>query len=103
MKAINLDTAVFTTFLTQGATAAGIDVDPYGGHIGLVEALAEHARAISKVLRSLPYPDDGYPGVLAYEIIEPIGAWLAEDGTRMGYPQNTALEFERRYFEWVNK
>ena len=102
MNATNLDTAVFTAFLFQGAVKARIDTDEFSGQIGLCLELAEHARAIAKCLPRIP-PEWGYPGVLAYDIIEPLGAWLAEDVTRMRSPAATAAECLRRYLEWTGE
>lgn len=52
--------------------------DACGGNIGIVETLAEFAFTFEEVMQN--YRDFDYPGTLAYEIIEPLGSWLLEQG-----------------------
>lgn len=92
--------AVFTAFLFVGGTQSKkFDADKWHGQIGFAQECAPHGAAIAAALDKVPDKWD-YPGVLEYEIVEPLGEWIA---TREGYtePRDTAARFLRHFREWV--
>lgn len=88
-----VERAITAAYLYSGFEEAqrrpGISLEQYaswsdncGGNIGIVEAIAEFAFDIEEILDTTPiYFSADYPGVLAYEVIEPLGAWLLEQAS----------------------
>ena len=75
--------------------------DDWGGHTAFVHTCTEYAHAIESWLGQPERDDDNHPGVLAYEIIEPLGGWLIDPASN--HPDTGAVlqEFQRRYLEWI--
>lgn len=73
--------------------------DDWGGHIGFAQTCYDYAQAIEKWLETRN--DDNHPGVLAYEIIEPLGEWLIVHEAQ--HPDTAAVlaEFQKRYLAWI--
>jgi hypothetical protein len=116
MSNLNRDIAITTAFLYAGALqhadklenaslkdrGIAIDLwDDWGGHTGFVHTCSDYAQAIESWLVQPDRADDNHPGVYAYEVIEPLGAWLIEPTSN--HPDTGAVlqEFQRRYLEWI--
>lgn len=52
-----------------------LHADIHGGHIGIVSDMYDNAEWIEGYLSEC-YPTQEFPGVIAYEVYEPLGAWL---------------------------
>lgn len=74
--------------------------DACGGGIGIVETLAEFAFLIEDTLENTPvYAGSDYPGVLAYDVVVPLGSWLYTCGS----PPTDAVflaKLHERLSEW---
>jgi hypothetical protein len=113
MSNLNRDIAITTAFLYAGAlqkdreifavsTDENLDLwDDWGGHTGFVHACTDYAQAIESWLVQPDRADDNHPGVLVYELIEALGAWLIDPASN--HPDTGAVlqEFQRRYLEWI--
>lgn len=79
---IEKDMAVTAAFLMSGLYQAGMHavLERWGcGFVELVEELVSHAEPMT--LYSYVVADkhgENYPGVFAYEVAEPFGAWFGE-------------------------
>jgi hypothetical protein len=95
-----------TAFLYAGALQQRVfkklDLDSWNGHTGFVQYCADYARAIETWIASRA-PDD-YPGVFAYELVEPFGEWLATEcrHDQRGTDQVLAL-FQEKYLAWIEQ
>jgi hypothetical protein len=113
MSNLNRDIAITTAFLYAGAlqkdreifavsTDENLDLwDDWQGHTGFVHACTEYAQAIESWLVQPDRADDNYPGVLAYEIIDGLGAWLIVHESPLPDTGAVLQEFQRRYLEWI--
>lgn len=97
------DTAIFTAFMLAGATgAASHHFERYSGQIGFAHELVPHARAIAEALHKAldRNADAQFPGVLEYELVEPLGRWIVESAEYIE-PRATAARFLRSYRDWI--
>ena len=85
---------------TLGQKGAGLCLESWGGHTGFVSYCAIYAAEIEEWLGARL---DSHPGVMLYELIEPMGEWLLEkmigppkDGVVLGY-------FMTEYLAWINE
>jgi hypothetical protein len=104
MSNLNRDIAITTAFLYAGALTPDQETDKFdawGGHTGFVHACTDYAQAIESWLVQPDRADDNHPGVLVYELIEPLGAWLIDPASN--HPDTGAVlqEFQKRYLEWI--
>lgn len=99
MKQKHINTAVFTAYLLAGASLSNRSLEGHGGNIGFACEAVRHARAIAVRFADIRTPDDVFPGVLEYELIEPLGAWIVDVDAQ---PKDTALRFETLYHDWIN-
>ena len=100
--------SMITAFLYAGALqhptkgvlgGEGADFEHWEGHTGFVEYCTWYAEAIDKWLDTRK--GDLYPGVIYYELFEPMGEWM------IGMPEplsvHEALEhFKIEYIAWVD-
>jgi hypothetical protein len=103
--------ANYTAFLYAGAIqcsaslAAALDranlMDDWNGHTGFVWACAEYAHAIRNALDARADEEDSWPGVMEYELLEPLGEWLLTHETPPSVETVTA-EFMTRFLKWVD-
>jgi hypothetical protein len=78
-------------------------MDDWNGHTGFVWACAEYANAIQEWINESYQVNPDHPGVMEYEILEPLGEWLL---TAHEYPPETdavLAEFKARFITWVNQ
>jgi hypothetical protein len=107
------ETASYTAFLYAGAIQSAANwsamkdrtnlFDDWDGHRGFVRACAEYAHAIRNALDARADEEDAWPGVMEYEILEPLGEWLL---TEHEYPPAVPIvtvEFMTRFLAWVKK
>jgi hypothetical protein len=104
-----MTTASITAFLyagalqhpTKGVTLGhGADFDDWEGHRGFVHYCESYAEAINQWLDTRP--DDSHPGVMLYELIEPMGEWLI--GLDCPLDAAEVLEkFQTEYLAWIDK
>ena len=107
---LNQEIACMTAFLYAGAIQseanqnAMIDrsnpFDDWGGHTGFVWVCAEYAEAIQAALNTREDEEDVWPGVMEYELLEPLGEWLLTHET----PPEVAIvaaEFMARFLKWI--
>jgi hypothetical protein len=76
--------------------------DDWNGHTGFVWACAEYANAIRNALDARADEEDSWPGVMEYELLEPLGEWLL---TEHEYPPAVPIvtvEFMTRFLAWVD-
>ena len=108
MTAIERDTVTFSAFMFAGATRpndAPELCERFGGQLGFACKLVPHVLAVVTVL-SRAYSRRGfnpdYPGVLEYELLEPLGEWLIRE-SQHGFvqPRDTAARFLRQFRQWV--
>lgn len=100
-KASTADIAHTTAFLYAGALSDSngkIDLDVWSGHTGFVSHCAMYAEKIENWVTEQQEQD--FPGVYAYELIEPFGQWLVEDCTDRS-TEAVLAEFQKRYAEWM--
>ena len=105
--------ASITAFLYAGAlhkagelyTASlkdrGIAIDlwnDWNGHIGFIDTAETYAISIAQWLAER---DDNHPGVLEYEIIEPMGEWLIVHEAPLPSTEAVLAEFQKRYLAWI--
>lgn len=90
-----------TAFLYAGALqhpTKGDDYEDWEGHTGFVFYCEEYAHAIAMLLETRL--EDEWPGVILYELIEPMGEWLI--GHAAPLDTDTALEhFKVEYEAWI--
>lgn len=105
----NQELATITAFLYAGALQhptlgtkpdIGLDLDHWGGHIGFVGCCTEYAKAIQDALNKREDEEDVWPGVIEYELIEPLGEWLLERET-VPHAETVAAEFLTRFLKWI--
>ena len=114
MSNLDRDIAITTAFLYAGALqkanelenaslkdrGIAIDLwDDWQGHTGFVQTCTEYAQAIETWVTA--HGPQNYPGVYAYELIEPLGAWLIIHESPLPDTATVLQEFQRRYLEWI--
>lgn len=101
--------AEITAFLYAGALqhpalgqkGAGLSLENWGGHTGFVAYCATYAAEIDEWLDTRE--DEIHPGVMLYELIEPMGEWLLEMG-KVPPEDGMVLEhFKTEFLHWINK
>jgi hypothetical protein len=94
--------AQITAFMYAGAIQSqhnGLDFEHWEGHTGFTFYCAEYAVAIDEWLDTRT--EDDHPGVMLYELIEPMGRWLIQ----LDAPIETdaALKyFKEMYLVWID-
>jgi hypothetical protein len=101
-----IDTAEMSAFLYAGALqhptrglvkGKGADFEHWGGHTSFVTWCAIYADLIGQWLDARC---DSHPGVMLYEVIEPMGEWLI--GLDEPLDAVEALErFKTEYLNWI--
>ena len=103
-----MTTASITAFLYSGALqhptkgiarGSGADFEDWEGHRGFVHYCETYANTINQWLDTRQ--NDMHPGVMLYELIEPMGEWLIG----IDFPLNTekVLEkFQTEYLAWID-
>ncbi|WP_141691025.1 hypothetical protein, partial [Brochothrix thermosphacta] len=83
-----------------GQKGSGVCLDHWGGHTGFVSHCTTYAAEIDEWLDTRE--DEVHPGVMLYELIEPMGEWLLE--MKNGPPENgVVLEyFKVEYLAWID-
>lgn len=85
---------------TEARSANSCELQQLSGHLAVADAIARIAQGIHEILETEALPvGDGYPGVLEYEVIEPLGKWLHANS--MSALEQTLAEFARRFEAWV--
>lgn len=110
MNHLTQEIACTTAFLYAGAIqseanqTAMVDrtnlFDDWNGHTGFVWACTEYAEAIQAALNTREDEEDVWPGVMEYELLEPLGEWLLTHE----YPpsvKEVAAEFMARFLAWI--
>lgn len=107
----HITAASITAFLYAGAVQSPqnriADDNPFEnweGHLGFVYYAEGYANAIVEWLdkRFETNPDDIYPGVLEYEVIEPMGEWLLRNEDVL--PVDAVLaEFVKEYEQFIGR
>ena len=104
-----LSVAEITAFLyagalqhpTLGQKGEGLCLDNWGGHTGFVAYCTFYASEIDVWLDTRG--GEIHPGVMAYELIEPMGEWLLEMG-KVPPEDGLVLEhFKTEFLHWINK
>ena len=107
----HITAASITAFLYAGAiqsprNSAAVDspFENWEGHLGFVYYAQDYAKAIEQWLheRYETHPDDMYPGVLEYEVIEPMGEWLLSSDDVLPV-QRVLDEFIKEYEQFSNR
>jgi len=86
---------------TLGQKGEGLCLDIWSGHTGFVSYCASYAAEIDAWLETRG--DEVHPGVMLYELIEPMGEWLLE--MRKGPPEDGVVleHFKTEFLHWINK
>jgi hypothetical protein len=84
-----------------GQKGQGLCLDIWSGHTGFVAYCATYAAEINEWLDTRQ--DEVHPGVMLYELIEPMGEWLLE--MRKGPPKDGVVleHFKTEFLHWINK
>jgi len=85
---------------TLGANGEGMNLDSWSGHTGFVGHCTEYAIAIDAWIT---HQDVSYPGVLAYELIEPMGEWLIEKFYRPPSVADVLEYFKIEFIAWIER
>lgn len=108
LPALIEDTASYTAFIYAGALQSpAMDKDPqimesYGGHTGFVWYATQYAHAITQwIIERVNTENEDWPGVIQYELFEPMGEWLLtlEPPTI----EEVLEKFETEYITWIAK
>jgi len=101
--------AEITAFLYAGAlqhpalgqNGKGMCLDNWSGHTGFVAYCATYAAEIDEWLETRG--DEIHPGVMLYELIEPMGEWLLE--MRKGPPEDGVVleHFKIEFLHWLDR
>ena len=103
----HITASVITAFMYAGALQHptrgtggpnGADFDHWEGHTGFVFYCARYAEAVDAWLDTR---NDDHPGVMLYELIEPMGEWLIQHDA----PLETAdvlEQFKIEYLAWID-
>jgi hypothetical protein len=103
-----IEVAQITAFLYAGALqhpelgqkGQGLCLDRWEGHTGFVTYCALYAGAINDWLHTR---DDIMPGVLEYELIEPLGEWLLESPRSCLETADVLGRFKAQYLAWIEE
>ena len=103
-----IEVAQITAFLYAGALqhpelgqkGHGLCLDRWEGHTGFVTYCALYAGAINDWLRARD-DNDIMPGVLEYELIEPLGEWLLESCRPCLKTVEVLEHFKAQYLAWI--
>lgn len=104
-KAATHSVALIAMYLMNGyeAEARGSNssqLQELSGHLAVADEIARVAQEIHEVLETEALPvGDGYPGVLEYEVIEPLGKWLHANS--MCTLDQARSEFASRFEAWM--
>lgn len=97
--------AMIAMYMMNGYEAEGrklnsSELQDLSGHLAVADEIARIAAAIHADLEAEALPVGGeYPGVLEYEVIEPLGAWLHANS--MCSIEEARGEFARRFVAWM--
>jgi len=107
-----IETASYTAFLYAGAILCRANrtaeadrtnlFDDWNGHTGFVWACAEYADAIQTALDERTDKEDAWPGVMEYELLEPLGEWLLTAHETPPTVETVTAEFMERFLKWVD-
>lgn len=73
------------------------DLEPLGGHIGLMEMLADFGGAVRDYITSNTDESTPYPGVFEYEVTEPLGRWVIANLSEPFLKVLFMAELDRRF------
>ena len=85
---------------TLGSNGKGMRLDSWNGHTGFVGHCTDYAIAIDEWLST---QSDDFPGVLAYELIEPMGEWLIEKFPRPPEVGDVLEYFKVEFAAWIER
>lgn len=95
--------AEITAFMYAGAIQSrhnGLDFEHWEGHTGFVTYCTMYAAAIDEWLDTRE--DESHPGVMLYELIEPMGEWLIQ--LNVPIEADDALDyFKEKFLEWIDQ
>ncbi len=97
-KALHLEASQISAFMYAGAIQC--DLDRWEGHVGFVANCAELSLDIAGFLKE--NADTENPGVIAYELFEPFGKWMAEEG-HLPLKNSLLDEFKQQYHAWIEQ
>lgn len=103
------DAGIYTAFIYAGALLSQALrnnpqlLEAWGGHSGFVWYASSYAHVIAQWLdERAPTGTEDWPGVIQYELFEPMGEWLVQLS-----PQPSAdtvlAHFEIEYISWIAK
>ena len=98
------DAAQICAFLYAGALQHPTHSKDYGawnGHTGFVYFAAECAELISEYLNQPERVNEIHPGVLYYEIIEPLGEWLIDQDSSLTGSNQVLERFIQIFHDWI--
>lgn len=104
-KATTHSVAMIAMYMMNGYEAEarklnGSELQDLSGHLAVADEIARIAGAIHADLETEALPVGGeYPGVLEYEVIEPLGQWLHSHS--MCTIDEARAEFARRFLAWM--
>jgi hypothetical protein len=104
-KAATHSVALIAMYLMNGYEAearasSGSQLQELSGHLAVADEFARIASAIHEHLETEALPVGiEYPGVLEYEVVEPLGKWLHANS--MCTPEQACAEFARRFQAWL--
>jgi hypothetical protein len=104
-KATTHSVAMIAMYLMNGYEAEaralnGSELQDLSGHLAVADEIARISAAIHEMLETEALPVGGqYPGVLEYEVIEPLGKWLHAHS--MCTIEEGVAEFARRFEAWM--
>lgn len=104
-KASTHSVALIAMYLMNGYEAearasASSQLQELSGHLGVAEEIARIAAEIHEHLETEALPVGvEYPGVLEYDVVEPLGKWLHANS--MCTLEQARAEFARRFEAWV--
>ena len=73
--------------------------DAHEGHIGFVDSCEPLARQIADHLNLPQFAQVSHPGVVEYEIIEPLGKWILDNPVRRS--DEAFNRFVLEYGNWI--
>lgn len=106
-KATTHSVAMIAMYLMNGYEAEaralnGSELQELSGHLAVADEIARISAAIHEQLETEALPVGlEYPGVLEYEVIEPLGKWLHANS--MCSIEQAGAEFARRFEAWVKE
>lgn len=97
-KALHLEASQISAFMYAGAIQCNLE--RWEGHVGFVANCAEVSLDIAAFLKE--NADTENPGVIAYELFEPFGKWMAEEG-HLPLKNSLLDEFKQQYHAWIKQ